>query len=242
MLDTFLAHIIQQLVTWPCEVVEIASLVFCSAGMVGLWRFFGVPGLVAYQTLAIILANIQVLQIAQFSFGPMALGNSLFATTFWGTYLLTQRASAEVAHNTLLIGFWAQIGVTLFMMLSLGHNPALETHDGQLIHQANEHYQALTSLFTPSLRLVIASLAAYYISQRITIVLSAGRQHSHISSMGIMVIGNGIDQFIFSGLAWIALSPEPVSWTSLWTVYIFPSLIFRIAASMASPFVMRWAR
>lgn len=241
MLDTLLSTLIQHLCCWPCDLVEILSLILCSAGMISLWRFYGVPGLVAYQTLAIIMANIQVLQVAQFSFGPMALGNSLFATTFWGTYLLTKRASAEVAHTTLMIGFWAQIGVTFFMVLSLGHDPKLITNDTQLIHQAHEHYQAITSLFTPSLRLVIASLIAFYISQRITILLSSNQRHTSFSSMVIMIVGNGIDQFIFSVLAWIALSPEPVTWVSLWKVYILPSFVFRITASLASPFVMHYS-
>lgn len=242
MIDTFLAHIVQFLCSWPCEIVELLSLLLCSAGMIGLWRFYGVPGLITYQTLAIILANIQVLQIAQFSFGPMALGNSLFATTFWGTYLLTQRASRAVAHQALVIGFWAQVGVTLFMILSLGHNSVLITDDQHLLHQAGVHYCALSRLFTPSLRLVVASLTAYYLSQRLTILLSDKKKHGILSSMGVMMMGNTVDQFVFSALAWIFLSPEPVSWFSLWQVYMMPSLTFRIIASFASPIVMRYAK
>lgn len=242
MLDTLLQTLIQIGQTWPCEVVELLSLLFCSAGMVMLWRRFGVAGLVAYQTLAIILANIQVLQVAQFTFGPMALGNSLFATTFWGTYILTKHVSPKVAHDALMIGFWAQVGVMFFMVLSLAHNAQLITQDDQLLHQANKHYQALSSLFTPSLRLVIASLAAYYLSQRITIFLTTLSSHSSFSAVCVMVAGNTVDQFIFSLLAWMALSPEPVTWLSLWQVYIIPSLLFRVGASMASPFVLRYSR
>lgn len=241
MLDTLLQTFIHLGQTWPCEVVELLSLAFCSVAMLMLWRRFGVPGLVAYQTLAIILANIQVLQVAQFTFGPMALGNSLFATTFWGTYILTKHASPKTAHDALMIGFWAQVGVMFFMVLSLAHNAQLDTKDAQLLHQANVHYQALSSLFTPSLRLVIASLAAYYISQKFTIFLTTIASHSSFSAVGIMIAGNTADQLIFSLLAWIVLSPEPVTWFSLWQVYIIPSLLFRIGASMASPFVLRYS-
>lgn len=242
MLDTLLQTLIHMGQSWPCELVELLSLFFCSVGMVALWRKFGAPGLVAYQTLAIILANIQVLQVAQFSFGPMALGNSLFATTFWGTYILTKHASPKTAHDALMIGFWAQVGVMLFMVLSLAHNAQLITQDNQLAHQANVHYQALSSLFTPSLRLVIASLVAYYLSQRITILLTTLAPHHSLAAMGVMVAGNTVDQFIFSLLAWLVLSPEPVSWFSLWQVYIIPSLLFRIGASMASPLVLKYSR
>lgn len=240
MLDTCLQTFIHVGQLWPCELVELLSLAFCSAGMVMLWRRFGVPGVVAYQALAIILANIQVLQVAQFTFGPMALGNSLFATTFWCTYLLTTRVSPQSAHDALMVGFWAQVGVMIFMVLSLAHNANLITSDAKLIHQAGNHYQALSSIFTPSLRLVIASLLAYYISQKVTIFLTVASSHSSVSSIGVMVAGNTVDQFVFSLLAWIILSPEPVTWLSLWRVYIIPSLLFRLCASLASPFVLRW--
>lgn len=241
MLDNLLIHFITALHSWPCELVEILSLLACALGLLLLWHLYGAVGLITYQALAIVVANIQVLQIAQFSFGPMALGNSLFATTFWGTYILTQRVSPEAANQSLMIGFWAQVGVTLFMALSLAHNPQIQTADAMLLKSAGERYQAISELFTPSLRIVIASLSAYYVSQKAAIWLAAMRAHSNAYAMFVMLIANVLDQFLFGFLAWILFSPEPVSWESLWLVYIVPAFMFRILANLLSPLVFKWS-
>lgn len=218
---------------------EILSLILAVAScsiLLLCFRFGGAFGLISFMTLSYIASNIQVLHMAQFSFlkEPVAQGTWLFALTYLISDILTEHYGPHLARRAVLLSFLTQIGFTVFMMLCVWHPPLPDTPGNTDIHTA------MTTLFMPSLRIMVASLASYGLSQLLDIwifqkisTLTQGRYvwlRTSVSSC----LAAFLDNVIFSTLAWVLLSPTPVSWRSLIVTYILGTYIARIIVSCAS--------
>lgn len=246
MFDTSTHEIIRALCTLPPEIVSFLTLILCGLSILAALYWYGLIGLFAYQVLAVVIGNIQVLQISHFALinEPMALGNVVFATTFIVADVMTQHFGAERAKQALNISFWAQVIVTILMILSLGHSPEIVTQDSNLKALADKNYTALINIFTPSPRILIASLIAYFISQRFIIVFVIFMQrilHGRLLWLRqnlSMFLAGLLDTLGFTVLAWIVLSSVPVQYMTLWKSYILPAILFRlIIAPLSTPFV-----
>jgi uncharacterized integral membrane protein (TIGR00697 family) len=246
MLDTVTHHRIHLFHLWPPEALSLLTLGICGVGILGLFRFYGMAGLFAYQAMAVVIGNVQVLQISQFGLfnEPMALGNVVFATTFLVSDILAEHFGATQAKRAVMISFWAQIWVTVFMVISLGHSPLIQTPDANLALMADKNYQALLQIFTPSMRILLASLTAYVLAQWFDIwVLGAirritGARYVWLRQNLSMFLAGLLDNMIFTALAWVVLSSTPVGHATLWKTYILPALIFRIVISFcATPII-----
>lgn len=242
MLDQITHIVAASLFVWRPEFVSILTLMICAAGILGLHRYFGLMGLISYQIMAVVVGNIQVLQITQFQLfsEPMALGNVLFSTTFLVSDIICAHFGRKEAHRAVLLSFWAQIWVTVFMVISLGHNPVIQTADTALLSFAEKNYAALSQIFTPSLRILTASLFAYMVSQYFVIHIIGvirnlmGEKHAWLRQNVSMLLASFMDTFLFTWVAWIILSPAPVSMHTLMMTYIVPALLFRILISPLS--------
>lgn len=235
-MDVFFTPIILHLHTFPSEVISIFMFLFCILGILGLLRLFGATGLYLYNITVMIAANIQVMKLA--SFGsiaePVALGTVAFATVFLSTDILTEHYGKAVANRSVWLTFWAQILMTGIMMITLGHNPAPE----------DTAHKAMETLFLPSPRLLIASLVAFATSQLAEIALFHWmRQMTHDRFLWLRqnvstACASLIDNILFSVLAWVVLSPAPVSFTTLVFTYILGTYAARILVSVVSTPVM----
>jgi uncharacterized integral membrane protein (TIGR00697 family) len=246
MIDNLTLSLIQSMQVLPAELLSFITFIVCSVGLLGLMRYYGLYGLIAYQAMAVVIGNVQVLQITQFStFNiPMSLGNVVFASTFLVSDILAEHYGADKAKKAVMISFWAQIWVTIFMVISLGHTPLIETTDPNLAKMADLNYKALMQIFTPSIRILIASLVAYMIAQFFDIwIIGAikrltGEGHVWVRQNLSMYLAGFVDNIIFTFLAWIVLSSTPVAMGTLWETYVFPSALFRIVISLlATPVI-----
>ena len=74
----------------PNEILIILSFLLIYGGVVLFYRLFGKKGLLAFNVMATLLANIEVLLVVR-AFGiEMTLGNVLFASTFLITDILSE--------------------------------------------------------------------------------------------------------------------------------------------------------
>lgn len=235
-------YYIRDLVLWmqihtSAEVLTLLTFIACGIAILGLFRFYGVLGLYVYNALALIVANIQVLRLTTYtSFTePVALGTVLFTTTFFVNDLLSEHYGPTVAAKCVSIGFWVQLLMVLWMVLTLGHPLVLSEPQG--IDSAHE---AMMQLFTPSLRIFIASIAAYWCSQWLDVLIFAklrtitkGRFLWLRQNVAMWVAGF-IDTFIFSVLAWKWLSETPYEWFALWMTFIISAQVIRIFLTLAA--------
>lgn len=216
------------------EVVSIYLFALSIVCILLLFRFFSLEGLLAYNVIATITGNIQVLKLANFGLSPepVALGTVTFATIFFVSDIITEHYGKEAAKRNVWLCFFSQIIVMGIMIFSLGHAPLLQ----------DVGHQAMEVLFIPSPRLVVASLTAFVISLllEITIFNSLSRlthtKHLWLRTSVSSIVAAFLDNIIFSCLAWVVLSPHPVSWRSLLFTYILGTYLARLCiALLATP-------
>lgn len=217
------------------ELISLALLNLCYASILLLWRFFSFHGLYLYNIVAVIVANIQVLKTTPFisNSEPMALGTIVFASTFLVSDIITEHSGAKVAQTGIKLTFFAQILITLFMIITLAY-PSSENLSQVIIQKS------LYSIFAPSFRILTASLLAYYFSQLLDVAIfnfMKKQMHGKMLWLRINVstlISGFVDNVLFSTLAWVILSPTPVSFEALIFTYIFGTYVARVVVSITS--------
>lgn len=217
------------------EAMSVWLFLLCTLAILALLRFYGVLGLYVYNALAIIFANIQVLRMTQYATfaEPVALGTVLFTTTFFVNDVITEHYGAKAAKKSIAFSFWTQLLVTLWMILALGH-PLPNAQAAAAMPEAQDNYHAMLQLFTPSLRILVASLISYVCSQWLDVVIF---QRLRTITQGkflwlrqntAMLLSGLCDNFLFSFLAWILLSTTPISWYELMFTYVLSAQVTRM--------------
>lgn len=230
--STFITPLLLTLQTLSGESVS-AILFFTSVIVImAMLRGFGLQGLYAYNIIATILANIQVLKVAQFGLSPepVALGTVTFATIFLVSDIITEHYGKEAAQKSVWLSFSAQIIVMIMMLLTLGHAPEVR----------DMGHCAMETLFLPAPRLVVASLTSFVISLLLEIwTFQALRNLTHAKHLWLRtsvstIIAALIDNILFSTLAWVILAPTPVSLNTLIFTYILGTYIARVIVALIS--------
>ncbi|MCX7338395.1 MAG: queuosine precursor transporter [Alphaproteobacteria bacterium] len=241
-MDIFVSTIVCFLGQFSPEFLSLLTFLVCGVVLLFFVRYFGAPGLYVYNSIAIVVANIQVLRLAKFSFSPepMALGTVVFATTFLASDILAEHYGAKAARQALALSFLSQIFVTTLMILTLGH-PSL---DDPLSSNPISVDRAMTTLFVPSLRFLWASLIAYAISQLFDIWLFQKiRELSQSRFLWLRqnvstLLSGLLDNFIFSIIAWVILNPTPIDYYTLMVSYVFGSYLLRFLVNLGGTPVM----
>ncbi len=224
------------------EMLTVVLFLVSAAVILGLLKFYGAFGLYVYNALALTIANIQVLRFTYYeSFSdPVALGTVLVTTTFFVNDILSEHYGQEVAKKSVTLGFWAQLVVIVWMVLALGH-PLLPLENASVaVKEAHFNYEAMMQLFTPSLRILLASLLAYFVSKWLDIAVfnhlrrTTKNRFLWLRQNTAMLIAGFLDIVLFSVLAWVWLSEQPVSTAELWTAYILSAQVTRMILNVAS--------
>jgi len=223
------------------EALTVWLFVLCAVSILALLKVYGAFGLYVYNALAVVVANIQVLRFAQYeSFSePVALGTVIFTTTYFVNDVLTEHYGIECAKKSVTLCFWAQLLTSAWMLLALGHPLPELSNSSATIKEAYSNYQAMLQLFSPSLRILVASLIAYLCSQWLDIfifnrlrTMTKGKFLWFRQNMAMFTSGI-IDTFLFSCLAWMLLSETPISWSELIFTYILSSQLMRFILNIS---------
>lgn len=230
--DSLILPIILKLQSLNGESLSIIAFIIGVITMLLMFRLFGLVGLYVYSSTATITANIQVLKLMQFSSinEPVALGTATFSTIFLCTDIITEHFGREAAKKNIWLSFVTQVLVTITMIIAIGFKPS----------ENDQAHKAIELLFLPAPRLLIASLAAFVISQlfNINIFLFIAKickeRFLWLRSNLALMISELIDNIVFSVLAWVILSPEPVSTDALIYTYILGTYILRVIFAVFS--------
>lgn len=239
-MDTSVYQLVAFLENFSPEFLSLLTFIVCAISILGLLRFYGAVGLCVYNAIAILIANIQVLRLAKFGFSPepVALGTVVFATTYLVSDILVEHYGPKAAKDSLWLSFISQILMTVVMVLTLGHAPMPEDQ------AANTTYHSMLTLFSPSPRLLCASLLAYVASQLFDIwVFQKIRNLSHGRFVWLRqnvstFLSGLLDSFIFSYIAWVLLSPTPISFYTLMISYVLGTYFLRLIVNLAGTPVM----
>lgn len=198
--------------------------------MYTFFKFFGKKGLYVYGALAVVVANMQVLRLGCLCLTdhPIALGTVVFTSTYFVSDILTELYSPQEAFKVVGISFLAVAFIPTFMLFTLLYpGPKQEAID-----------TAIQTLFSPSLRLLVASLISYAVSQCLDVFLFQKlKTYTKSKYLGLrsglsLIASAFIDTTLFSLLAWVILAPQPLPWATVWYGYIASSLIIRLMATL----------
>lgn len=214
----------------PAETITLIQVLACAGTLLLFGRFFGLAGLYAYCTLAIIMANLQVLKATQYSFytSPVALGTVVFSSIFLCHDIITELVGVRAARRCLFLSFTSLLCFALFMMVTLGF-PLPPGHTSY--EQIQGH---MAALFTPIPALFLASIVAYVLSQLNDIWLfnrihlATGERWLWLRTLVSMILSSLLDSAIFSFLAWRLFAPTPMDWDTLIFTYIFGTFLLRV--------------
>ncbi|MEM9884638.1 MAG: queuosine precursor transporter [Bacteroidota bacterium] len=237
----------------PPETIWVLLLLLCFASVLSMQRFFGENGLYAYIAVSIVAANIQVLKAVKFSLypEPVALGTILFATTYLATDILGEHYGKKSAKQGVFIGFFAHIFFSVTMLITLGFSPLTPEQAGEAMAWALPFHDHIAALFTLQFSLFAAGMIAYLSSQLYDVWFFGWLKRrtngkflwlrNNVSTM----VSALIDNTIFSVLAWIVFSSNPLPFKTVLFTYILGTYWLRLLiAILDTPIIYlakRWS-
>ena len=136
--------------------VSFTSVIFC-------YKFLGKTGLFIWIAIATIIPNIQTVKLVNLFGIETSLGTILYGSTFLATDILNLKYGEKIAKKSIPVGFIAMVLMTILMAIALVYNPSV-----------NDFSQdSLKTIFTINIRITIASLIAFSISQFIDTIVFA---------------------------------------------------------------------
>lgn len=221
------------------EILIIISFAVIYGGVVAFYRFFGKGGLLAFNVLATLLANIEVLILVN-AFGvEMTLGNVLFASTFLITDVLSENHSRKDANRAVVISTACSIIFIALTQMWLLYTPSENDWASGAIH----------TIFKSTPRIVCASLGVYLISQLTDVWLyhrwwAWSRKRFGDSRRGLWIRNNGstmISQFLNSLLYTFFAFYGTYSFQTLVSIFLSTYTIYFFTSLLDTPFVY-WCR
>lgn len=217
------------------EFLSLISLLVCFASILSLLYFFGKEGLFAYTTMAVIISNIQVLKLTQYSFltDPVALGTIVFSSSFAVDNILTEFFGRKTAQKNTFMSFFTYLAFVILIQITIAH-PNIQSQNCINLHDE------VKAVFSPSLVIFISSAAAYLCGQLFDIFVFASlkklfkSKYLALRSLISMACSTFLDNLVFSMLAWIILADNPISWKEMLITYVYITYLIRLSVAVLS--------
>lgn len=212
--------------------IKAILFLFCMCSIVSLTKTFELAGLYIYIVIAIIAANIQVLKAAYIYNldHPIPLGGVVFASLFLVSDIITEIYGKEAANKSVWVGFSSYLIFSIIMILTVCVKPL--GHDSEYGAFRDAH-DAMALLFTPSIAILVSSLAAYAASMWTDIFVFYSMkklfkdQYLWFRTIVSSTVGVFVDTFVFSIFAWIIFKIMPISIETVVNTYIIGSIKIR---------------
>ena len=221
------------------EFLIILSFIVIYGGVMLFYRFFGKKGLLAFNVLATLIANIEVLILVR-AFGvEMTLGNVLFASTFLITDIMSENHSRKEANRAVIISTLCSVFFILISQMWLLYTPSENDWASGAFH----------TIFSSTPRIVCASLGVYLVSQLTDVWLyhkwwdwcrkrfGDNRKGLWIRNNGSTMISQLLNTFLYTFLAFYGTYPME----TLVTIFTSSYIIYFITSLLDTPFVY-WSR
>jgi uncharacterized integral membrane protein (TIGR00697 family) len=230
----------------PPEALLVVEMLVCFSAVTLMLRLFGKSGLYAYIAIAVVAANVQVLKAVQFGiYGhPVALGTIVFCSIYLATDMLAEHYGRAAAQKGVFVGFAAFMIWTVIMMITLGFSPLTPQQAGEEMAWALPMQEHMLAMFLPTPGFLVAGMVAYVVSDSADVWIYqairkvTGERHLWLRNNGSTMISALIDNTVFSVLAWVVFSPEPVGFDALIFTYILGTYLLRVVVALCdTPFM-----
>ena len=223
----------------PNEILIILSFVIIYGSVILFYRLFGKGGLLAFNVLATLIANIEVLLLVH-AFGlEMTLGNVLFASTFLVTDILSENHGKKIANRAVLISTLCSVIFRAISQMLLLYTPS----------ENDWVSEAFKTIFSNTPRIICASLGVYMIAQLADVWLyhkwwdwcnkrfGDSKKGLWIRNNGSTMISQLLNTLLYTAFAFYGT----YSFSTLVSIFLSSYAIFFITSLLDTPFVY-WAR
>lgn len=201
------------------ELIWIISLLLSFVLIIFAYKKFGKTGLFLWTAVITIISNIQTVKLIEIFGLETSLGNILYGTTFLATDILNLKYGEKAAKESIKYGFISMILMTLFMAITLLYSPS--TNDF-----ANE---SLKIIFSFNIRITLASIAAYLVSQlvdaRLFNYLHTKYNKIWLSNNLSTMVSQILDTLIFVIITYIGIVPINAVVKLMISMYIFKFIV-----------------
>lgn len=231
-MDLIFQQIIQSGTQLSAEISSLLVLLFSLMSLYFFYKKASLSGLYIYNILVVCLANIQILHVTQYTLcsTPLPLGTVLFTTLFLSNTVITDQYGVKAAQKGVILSLAVYAFFSISMILSLMHKPAIGNEE--FLQQATINYQAMIRIFIPSLRIFLASLMAFGVSQIFNIFIFNKIKYKvsnlYINQFISIFLASFLDHLIFTAFAFYVFANIKPSLDLFWNGYVIGSFIIRI--------------
>ena len=201
------------------EVIWVILILLSFSSILLMYKFMGKVGLIIWIVLATIISNIQTIKLIDLFGLETSLGTVLYGTVFLATDIMNFKYGAKEAKKTIVYGFVAMILSTFFLYTCLLYQPSVNDF-------ANE---SLKLIFTFNLRVTLASLIGFAVSQFIDAHVFNFLQKKYnklwISNNVSTMLSQLIDTMIFISITYFGNVNINVMLQLFLTMYLFKFII-----------------
>lgn len=137
------------------EIIWILTLVISFGLVLVSYKFIGKTGLYLWIAIATIISNIQTVKLIDLFGFETSLGTILYGSTFLSTDILNLKYGSDSAKKSIIVGFITMISMTFFMYVCLLYEPSVNDFS----------QESLYTIFSVNIRITMASLISFVISQ-----------------------------------------------------------------------------
>lgn len=211
------------------ELIIISEIIVVFSILLICKKLFGKVGVMAWVSLATVLANIITAKNVNVFGLSTAIGTVMFASTFLATDILAECYSPEDAKKAIQIGLFSNVILIVSTQIALLYTPSAFDY-------AND---AMKTLFSLNLRISIASAAMYYIANMADIyVFGKIKQKTNGGMLWLRnnvatILCNCLENFGFIGLAFAGI----YDFQTIMTIALSTSIIEALVAMCDTPFL-----
>lgn len=201
------------------ELLSILTLILSFILVIVMYKYLGKMGLFLWICLSTIIANIESVKLITLFGIETSLGNILYGSTFLATDIINVKYGEKEAKKTILVGFISMMIMTLFMTLCLLYSPSINDFS----------QESLKTIFTVNIRVSIASIIAFSISQlldaRLFQMLHKKYNKLWLSNNASTMISQIVDTIIFSIITYYGLVSNNSLIQIIMSMYLFKFII-----------------
>lgn len=210
-------------------VILFAEVLIVFSALLICYRLFGKTGAIVWVAMATILANVITAKNANIFGLSTAIGTVMFASTFLATDILTEYHSVKDAKTAVFVGLFADVVLIVATQIALLYTPSeFDYADG-----------AMRTLFALNLRISIASMVMYFISNLGDVYLfSKIKERSKGKNLWLRnnvstILCNCLENFGFIFLAFVGIYDG----NTILTIAVSTSIVEAIVAVCDTPFL-----
>ena len=209
------------------EILWILTLILSFVSIILCYKYLGKNGLFLWIVVATLVSNIQTVKTVELFGLETSLGTILYGSTFLTTDILNYKYGLKESRKTIIYGFLSMIMMTIFMVICLLYQPSI-----------NDFAQeSLSTIFSFNIRITIASLVGFGVSQFIDTFLFHKLQKKYnklwLSNNASTMICQVIDTIIFTLITYVGTMNFNTIIEIMISMYIFKLMV----ALLDTPFM-----